>query len=597
MIRYRYNLFFVFIVLSAVALNFFIGYANISSGDYVSYGSVSMKKTVVNNADRILSAYDFNDYSFALKNLNIEKEWLLKYRDALKILNNQTVPVYPEKSSVRKEAEEIVGNSNLTDSQAAFRLEVLDYCTQRLEYAINYSDYIFAINNNVEKMSGISIFSDDVLKKAAKTKNDFYGLDNINISAAPDAGVNLIFSDDITNILVTVVSVLCAFIFSLNCRFLADKVSNGKCGSFVFAFFLILGIAVIYISNILIIASNVETGNLKRTVQSISEYRSCPYMISVSTLMILRIIFKVLACLIIYFGFTTLFLSKNKVRAVLIMILLSKAEIFLHLFDFKISFFSFFHAEDIIGVYNNIDVLGEYVNPSLVLSMFCLLLFMIFIIVSKRQINNVVLDAKEKSEKKYYDEINSKYTETQMIRHDIKNHLTAIAILLDDGKVKDARMYLDEIRAEMDNTMLPVKTGSAVLDALMLKKLSDIKNSGINVKLDFDVDFSETDIPEYDLCGIFGNIFDNAHEACKKLCDEERLITMTVKRHMDMICIFCENKYRYINEDLSTIKKDKKLHGIGLQRIRNIAGKYNGTSEISFENGVFKLSVLLNLQT
>lgn len=597
MIRQKYNLYFVFMILSAVVLNFFIGYVNINSGDYVSYGSVSLKKSVINSADNILSAYDFSDYSSALDSLNEEEKWLLEYREALKILNNQTVPVYPEKSSVRKEAEKIVGNSTLTDSQVTFRLEVIDYCAQRLKYATSYRDFIYSINNNVEEMSGISIFSDDVHKKSAKVKNDFYGLDNINVSAVPDIAINLIFSDDITDILVVVISVLCALVSAVNCHFLSVQETGKKYRNSAFAIVLAIGTVIFYISNIMIIDSVVRAGDLKRTVQSVSEYKSCPYMISVGTLIILRIAFKVLSGLIIYFGSVTLFLSKNKVRAVLIMVLFIIGEILLHLFDIKINFSSLFHFENMVGVYNNIGIMGEYVNSSLILSLFGVLLFIFFIIISKRQTDNVLLDAKEKNEKRYYDEINSKYTETRMLRHDMKNHLTAIAMLLDDGKTEDARKYLSEIRAEMDGSGLPVRTGSSVLDALMLKKLSDIKNDGITVNLDFDVDFSETDISEYDLCGIFGNIFDNAYEACKELCDEERLITMSVKRHMDMICIFCENKYRHINEDLSTGKKDKKFHGIGLRRIRTIAQKYNGTSEISFGNGVFKLSVLLNLQT
>ena len=220
---------------------------------------------------------------------------------------------------------------------------------------------------------------------------------------------------------------------------------------------------------------------------------------------------------------------------------------------------------------------------------------MIAVIAVKKEINNTLLIVKEQAEKRYYDEINTRYTEAQIIRHDMKNHLAAIAILLDDGKVSDARMYLKEINSEMENSKLPMKTGLPVLDALLFKKIGVMKKSGIELNIAFAVDLSETGISEYDLCSIFGNILDNSCEACNKLADNEKTVTVAVKRQMDMLCIFCENRYKDINKDLSTQKQDKKHHGLGLNSIKRIAEKYDGTLDINLENETFKLSILLNL--
>ena len=66
----------------------------------------------------------------------------------------------------------------------------------------------------------------------------------------------------------------------------------------------------------------------------------------------------------------------------------------------------------------------------MIISVLCIILLLIAVIISKKEIENTLITAKEQAEKKYYDEINTKYSETQMLRHDMKNHLTAIAMLL-----------------------------------------------------------------------------------------------------------------------------------------------------------------------
>ena len=149
----------------------------------------------------------------------------------------------------------------------------------------------------------------------------------------------------------------------------------------------------------------------------------------------------------------------------------------------------------------------------------------------------------------------------------------------------------------MDKVRPPVNTGSLVLDSLLFSKSSEMKRKGIKLNTEFFIDFSENQISEYDLCSIFGNILDNAIEAAEKISPEERYINLRVKRHLDMICIICENPYNEINEDLSTQKADKAYHGFGLKRVRKAAENYSGDVNINCSDGIFCISVLLNFSS
>jgi hypothetical protein len=106
-------------------------------------------------------------------------------------------------------------------------MNLLDFCIERLDYANGYSDYITSLNSNITDISEIGIFGNDVKKQAVKAKNEFYGLDDISISAEPDISVNLLFSDRITDVLVIVMSVVCAVLFVLSAVFFGIRTKRG----------------------------------------------------------------------------------------------------------------------------------------------------------------------------------------------------------------------------------------------------------------------------------------------------------------------------------------------------------------------------------
>ena len=253
MSKYRYYCFSVLTIVVIVVLNAMTGYINISSQEYVSYGSVSIKRSMLNKADEILSAYDYSEYPQAIEELQEEYNFYSEYINALEILNDEILPVYSKNNPIRENAEEIVGKHNISESQAQAQLNLMNFCIERLNYAVGYSDYISALNSNIVNITDAEIFSSDMKKQAIKAKNDFYGLDSINISAESDMSVNLLFSDRITDVLVIAMSVIYALFFSINCRTSVNALSVGESRTFVFVGLLVIGIALAYLSNIYII--------------------------------------------------------------------------------------------------------------------------------------------------------------------------------------------------------------------------------------------------------------------------------------------------------------------------------------------------------
>ncbi len=589
----RFVFWFCAVIIFIAAINFFIwNYSNYSD-EYIYSEGKAYSADFVRAADRTLSEYSFAEYETALANLKSEHEDITAYREIIDAEGNKMAEMLLKSKYDEAQIAKLTSEYGYTDEQALQHLSQLEYMIERLEYAIGYKDYVNDVVNNTEKMTSTSVFTNSDRKNIVKARNAFYGLDTLQISAQSDLSIKQLFADNITAILAVVCSAICGFVYSLYLKSKSAVTSAVKSRAVIFAGVLILGVIAMYITNIYSANKLIGLGDFNRPIQSVSDFISCPNVLSVGTVIAVRIIFITAACLTIYFCSTGLFLCSRKLIALLVIIFIIAVEIILHTNGIAINFFNEFSSEKIFAKYNNIFIFGEALSADILMIVSTAILLILSAVFAFRSINAAVISAGEKAEQEYIDEINQRYTEARLIRHDIKNHLAAVAMLMDEGDMTGARKYLGEISAELDDAKPPVKTGSSVLDALLFRKISDCKCRNIEVCVEFTVDFSDCKISDYDLCGIFGNIFDNAMEACEKL-NSDRKITLTVKRQMNMVCIFCENRYTDINRDFSTLKNDKSAHGMGLGRVRRIAAKYGGTVDISAENGIFMLSVLLN---
>lgn len=104
-------------------------------------------------------------------------------------------------------------------------------------------------------------------------------------------------------------------------------------------------------------------------------------------------------------------------------------------------------------------------------------------------------------------------------------------------------------------------------------------------------------IKDTDIYALFGNLLDNSIEAVRSLKKEERTIGVVVKTINGFININVYNSYKgsmkYDGDLPMTTKKEKSNHGFGLKSIRNIVYKYGGQMQISTENGVFDVRIII----
>lgn len=198
-------------------------------------------------------------------------------------------------------------------------------------------------------------------------------------------------------------------------------------------------------------------------------------------------------------------------------------------------------------------------------------------------------DTQQKSAREAIDIINIKC-------HDLKHQIKALA------KMEDAQtrsQYLKEVQEAVSIYDATYHTGCKALDYILREKTLLFN--------EYHVDFScliegETInfMSSADIYALMGNALDNAFHRVLKEAEDERVISLHIKKQGEMILLHLENRcsrqLEFEDGLPVTDKEDKNQHGFGVKSIRYIAEKYNGDLFIQARDGKFYLDILFPCQ-
>ncbi len=195
----------------------------------------------------------------------------------------------------------------------------------------------------------------------------------------------------------------------------------------------------------------------------------------------------------------------------------------------------------------------------------------------------------------YYQNLRREEQQVRTLRHDMRNHLTAVQGLLERGETQQAASYLSEIASSPAmggrRNLCENETANVVLAA----KAEDMDQRGLIG--DFAVSLPrELSITDTDLCALLGNALDNAIEAAVQAGDKR--ISVRCRADKGLFMLRVENAVEgEIRPDLSTTKADKSSHGFGLAGMREIAQRCGGSLETRVQGGRFELVACIPLES
>lgn len=194
----------------------------------------------------------------------------------------------------------------------------------------------------------------------------------------------------------------------------------------------------------------------------------------------------------------------------------------------------------------------------------------------------------------YYQGLRREQDQVRTLRHDLRNHLTALQGLLARGQTAQAAGYLEQIAgspwAQGNQQFCENETANVVLSS----KAEAARRLGLQTEFQAALP-RDLPIADPDLCALLGNAIDNAMEAAQKAANKKVRLRCRTDKGLFMLQV--ENALTGDERpDLSTTKKDKAAHGFGLAGMREIAARYGGSLEAGPREGRFELVVCLPLE-
>ena len=206
-----------------------------------------------------------------------------------------------------------------------------------------------------------------------------------------------------------------------------------------------------------------------------------------------------------------------------------------------------------------------------------------------------------------YKTLDEQYSMAERLRHDMKNHVTALSGLLEGKEYEKLGEYLQKMEnsGKLENN--EEITGNSALDAILYQKRTRAEQDDILWECVVRIP-NPCPMNEFDLCVLFGNLLDNAIEACVRTdtqSPETRFISIQAGTVKNCFLLEIRNSTDATYTPISaptrenarttwhTHKKNPGEHGIGLLNVHDVVENYSGVIDMDVSDGIFTASILI----
>jgi signal transduction histidine kinase len=190
-------------------------------------------------------------------------------------------------------------------------------------------------------------------------------------------------------------------------------------------------------------------------------------------------------------------------------------------------------------------------------------------------------------EQSHYRGAEQRREELSKIRHDFNNQLAVIGRLVRSGEQGTAQEMITALSKDIIETDENLYCNTPVINAVLAEKAQDCEEAGINMDVDLELPAALTIEPIH-LCSIYGNLLDNAINACKKAARTDAP-TIQLKSMVDGSYLFI----KVTNPADEPNKKQEPGRGYGTRILSDFAVKYKGDYRTEHKDGVFSAVVSL----
>ncbi len=254
------------------------------------------------------------------------------------------------------------------------------------------------------------------------------------------------------------------------------------------------------------------------------------------------------------------------------------------------SLFLAWHIRGICPFYTNQDIYREdfiIFFLSILLCLFGIVIFVFFMVhvqwVYRQGEKQLAL------QQKFYRRLMEKDEGMQRFRHDVKNHMMAVAALCDAEDFDGVKKYIKDMAVSIQESSR-IYTGNPIGDCFINAAVEALKQQG---DLEYQVigKFPEKlPLRDSDFCILLANALDNAREALEEL-QENRQLIIVIRNYRDRLFLTIKNTSKPRNKSGLPSTKKQEGHGYGLHNMKLAAKKYGGMVEWQYKEGMFSIEI------
>lgn len=233
-----------------------------------------------------------------------------------------------------------------------------------------------------------------------------------------------------------------------------------------------------------------------------------------------------------------------------------------------------------------------------VLFMINILTFYLYDVVNKSfevKLESALINEQNRYYHKQFEIMKKIYKNTKSVRHDMKNHLTALDTYISKDEKEKALKYIADIVNVIQYKNDYSHSGNMEIDSIINYKLQEANSKNIEPSVKLNIP-SDLNISSPDMVIILGNLLDNALEAASK-CEKDKKINILINYKKNRLFIHVDNTFdgvvEYKAHKIITSHKDKENRGIGLSNIQNVLDKYNGIMKIRHTDSKFEVDIIM----
>ena len=194
-------------------------------------------------------------------------------------------------------------------------------------------------------------------------------------------------------------------------------------------------------------------------------------------------------------------------------------------------------------------------------------------------------------------QMNQKVDESNKLRHDFRHHLRTLITLSEEGRKEELENYIRGITEINEGTRLGRLTDNIELDALVHYYNGLAQSCGIKFRARLQLP-AELNFPIVDLCGLIGNLLENAVEACQRQKTGDKTIFIAGRLQDHQLEFVVDNSFdgqlKIIEDKYVSAKRND--FGLGISSIVEVVERNRGVINLYADSNGFHAEVSLPLR-